>query len=494
MTRRSREKKDTLDKAVNSTPTAHRWVLGVPSLPGIGPSILNFNTWCPCCDRPGRNTLSPRKAISPMMMPAPSPPTPPRLPDLGPAVGRSAVVAAVGPRGHGRRLPGRAVPAEAAGGREDPQARAGRGPHLSEAIRARGPGGRLAGPCQHRADPRSGPQRRAVLHRAGVRRRAEPPPVDRPLWSARSGRAVWIIRQAAAGLGQGGRGGRGTPRHQAGKHHAHAGRRSEGGRFRLGPLGQRNPGNRSDADRHDAGHAPVHEPGAGRGQAAGLPQRPLFLGVTCYHMLAGNPPFVGETALGVAVQHLKGSRRRWRGCGPTCPRPCAASSTRCSSRTRPAAGSRRANCCASSPRAAGILCRGLGRRVGSLGIVRHHAGRPAGLEARPATAGGHETGARRDACAAADVAAAGVGAAGGVCRRRAGPLGVAQPRQGNAAGGSRQRTRADSPPAQRAGRNIIVPVRSAPKKPGKACCNTIPRRIPMELSSKILEQELVASG
>ncbi|MGO9107829.1 MAG: serine/threonine-protein kinase, partial [Thermoguttaceae bacterium] len=29
------------------------------------------------------------------------------------------------------------------------------------------------------------------------------------------------------------------------------------------------------------------------------------LGVTCYHMLAGVPPFSGETALGVAVQHLK---------------------------------------------------------------------------------------------------------------------------------------------------------------------------------------------
>ncbi len=28
-------------------------------------------------------------------------------------------------------------------------------------------------------------------------------------------------------------------------------------------------------------------------------------GVTCYHMLAGNPPFRGETALSVAVQHLK---------------------------------------------------------------------------------------------------------------------------------------------------------------------------------------------
>ena len=29
------------------------------------------------------------------------------------------------------------------------------------------------------------------------------------------------------------------------------------------------------------------------------------LGVTCYHMLAGEPPFQAETALGVAVQHLK---------------------------------------------------------------------------------------------------------------------------------------------------------------------------------------------
>ncbi len=28
-------------------------------------------------------------------------------------------------------------------------------------------------------------------------------------------------------------------------------------------------------------------------------------GVTCYHMLSGSPPFGGETALGVAVQHLK---------------------------------------------------------------------------------------------------------------------------------------------------------------------------------------------
>ena len=31
------------------------------------------------------------------------------------------------------------------------------------------------------------------------------------------------------------------------------------------------------------------------------------LGVTCYHMLAGQPPFHGDTALNVAVQHLKGT-------------------------------------------------------------------------------------------------------------------------------------------------------------------------------------------
>jgi serine/threonine-protein kinase len=36
------------------------------------------------------------------------------------------------------------------------------------------------------------------------------------------------------------------------------------------------------------------------------PRSDLYsFGVTCYHMLAGNPPFQGETALGVAVQHLK---------------------------------------------------------------------------------------------------------------------------------------------------------------------------------------------
>ena len=42
-------------------------------------------------------------------------------------------------------------------------------------------------------------------------------------------------------------------------------------------------------------------------------------GVTCYHMLAGNPPFQGETALGVAVQHLKKEPRSLQTLRPDLP-------------------------------------------------------------------------------------------------------------------------------------------------------------------------------
>ena len=48
-------------------------------------------------------------------------------------------------------------------------------------------------------------------------------------------------------------------------------------------------------------------------------------GVTCYQMLAGSPPFSGETALAVAVQHLK-----------TQPKPLETLRTRPSSRPVPA--------------------------------------------------------------------------------------------------------------------------------------------------------------
>jgi len=42
-------------------------------------------------------------------------------------------------------------------------------------------------------------------------------------------------------------------------------------------------------------------------------------GVTCYHMLAGQPPFSGETALGVAVQHLRNEAKPLESLRPDLP-------------------------------------------------------------------------------------------------------------------------------------------------------------------------------
>jgi serine/threonine-protein kinase len=43
------------------------------------------------------------------------------------------------------------------------------------------------------------------------------------------------------------------------------------------------------------------------------------LGVTCYQMLAGEPPFRGETALSIAVQHLQTSPQRLENLRPDLP-------------------------------------------------------------------------------------------------------------------------------------------------------------------------------
>src|SRR4029453_17338130 len=44
------------------------------------------------------------------------------------------------------------------------------------------------------------------------------------------------------------------------------------------------------------------------------PRSDLYsFGVTCYHMLAGRPPFDGDTALAVALQHLKNPPNRLEG-------------------------------------------------------------------------------------------------------------------------------------------------------------------------------------
>ena len=57
-------------------------------------------------------------------------------------------------------------------------------------------------------------------------------------------------------------------------------------------------------------------------------------GVTCYQMLGGIPPFVGETALSVAVQHLKSRPQPLESLRPTCRRRCAGSCIRCWPRPR----------------------------------------------------------------------------------------------------------------------------------------------------------------
>jgi len=44
-------------------------------------------------------------------------------------------------------------------------------------------------------------------------------------------------------------------------------------------------------------------------------------GVTCYHMLGGSPPFSGETALGVAIQHLKKQPEPLENLRPDLPAP-----------------------------------------------------------------------------------------------------------------------------------------------------------------------------
>ena len=50
------------------------------------------------------------------------------------------------------------------------------------------------------------------------------------------------------------------------------------------------------------------------------PRSDLYsLGVTCYHMLAGRPPFDGDTALAVALQHLRNEPKRLEAIRPDLP-------------------------------------------------------------------------------------------------------------------------------------------------------------------------------
>ena len=91
------------------------------------------------------------------------------------------------------------------------------------------------------------------------------------------------------------------------------------------------------------------------------------LGVTCYHMLAGEPPFRGETALSVAVQHVKTSPDRLENRRPrVCRRASAGSCIRCWPRSRPIAMPTPASCSAICGRSVWKEQRPIGRSTRSI--------------------------------------------------------------------------------------------------------------------------------
>ncbi len=89
--------------------------------------------------------------------------------------------------------------------------------------------------------------------------------------------------------------------------------------FGLGSRDERRAGRRIDAGWGHAGYAALYEPRAGGGRGVD-PRSDLYsFGVTCYEMLAGRPPFYGDTPLSVAVQHLRAEPTRLEAFRPDLP-------------------------------------------------------------------------------------------------------------------------------------------------------------------------------
>ncbi len=194
-------------------------------------------------------------------------------------------------------------------------------------------------------------------------------------------------------------------------------------------------------------------------------------GVTCYHMLSGNPPFVGETALGVAVQHLKREPPPLETLRPDLP-PALCRIVHKMLVKDPAGRWQ-------SPRE---LLREL-RRV-QQEYCAEGAGEESGVWESSATMPADpRLEASRQLAAVMKSAAAERRRGGRGCWRWAcwGRLPSAAPWPGSACGRSRcwRSPAADtcgSPASRPRWPSIIAPARSAPKKPGGACWNTFPRR------------------
>ena len=198
-------------------------------------------------------------------------------------------------------------------------------------------------------------------------------------------------------------------------------------------------------------------------------------GATCYQMLTGNPPFVADTALGVAVQHLKREPKPLESLRPDLP-PALCRIVHKMLAKDPAGRwqSPRELLRESPPRAAGVLPAGSSGGGEESGVWQSSAVLPADprLEASRQlarvmqSAATPETSPRRRWLLALGLVA--MFLAGGDLAwltTRPEPL-LDVSRTGY--------VRVQSRPPPR--RSFIAPARSAPKKPGGACWNIFPRR------------------
>ena len=318
---------------------------------------------------------------------------------------------------------------------------------------------------------------RSALHRPGVRARAEPAGIHRP----RHGppdlpHALSIMRQVAAALAKAAEQGVVHRDIKPENIMLTASGEVKVADFGLARLTREGDANDLTQSRHHPGHAAVHEPRAGRGQAARPAQR---------HLLVRRDllPHAGRRA---AVSRAKRpwawpcntsrrGRSRWSRCGPTCRRRCAASCTRCWPKDpaqRFAIGPRFAARVA--PRADRAFRRRLAGRPARLGIAGRRKSRPI-----PRIAVTRQLDGLMKTMAAARPSRRPPGMVGGgpgrglcagrrgrlvaaSCRRRCWPTPRPPPRP--------------SPNSQRLASVVSAPARSAPKPPGKASSTTSPTR------------------
>ena len=178
-------------------------------------------------------------------------------------------------------------------------------------LSSRGPGRRLAGPRQHRADLRGGPHRRHPLHRPGICRGQNLRELHQPQRGARRPLAVRVMRQAAAALAKAAAGSciaTSSPKTSCSRT-----RGSEGRRLRPGPVLRRGRSRDLTQVGITMGTPLYMSPEQVEGSRS-TPAATSIRSASPASHAYGAPPFRGDTALSVAVQHLKTQPERLERC------------------------------------------------------------------------------------------------------------------------------------------------------------------------------------